>query len=277
MPELPEVETIVRGLGPILKGRAIRRVHVLQENVVAYPSPEDFRRELTGRRIGRLSRRGKYILLHLSGGLILTIHLRMTGQLVYQPEAGSLPKHTHVALELDSGLLRFTDTRRFGRLWLISEAETDKVSGLSALGVEPLNKEFTEDSFKELLRGRRGRIKSLLLDQHLIAGLGNIYTDEALHRAGIHPARSAADLSARETRALYQAVREILTEGIAHGGTSIRDYVDAAGEEGHFQKKLRVYGRGGKPCARCGRPITRTVCAGRGTYYCPHCQKQDPS
>ncbi|MDI6710610.1 MAG: bifunctional DNA-formamidopyrimidine glycosylase/DNA-(apurinic or apyrimidinic site) lyase [Thermoanaerobacterales bacterium] len=275
MPELPEVETIVRGLGRHLPGRSIRNVHLFRESVIARPDPRRFAALLAGRRIEQVTRRGKYILMRLSGGLVLAAHLRMTGQLVYQDESSALPRHTHAVLELDRGILRFTDPRRFGRLWLVPEDELDKVSGLAGLGMEPLDGAFAEPAFRDRLRGRRRGIKSLLLDQRFIAGLGNIYTDEALYRACIHPARAAGDLSARETRALYRAIKDVLAEGINHGGTSVRDYVDASGAEGRFQARLLVYGRKDRPCPRCGRPIARTVCAGRGTYYCPRCQEEE--
>jgi len=277
VPELPEVETIVRGLGRHLPGRTIRGVRLVRDSVIAYPEPPGFAALASGRRIEGIARRGKFILIGLSGGLTLVAHLRMTGQLVYQDDGGAaFPGHTHVILELDGGaVLRFTDPRRFGRLWLVRRGELDKVPGLADLGVEPLDDAFTEPLFRERLRRRRHRIKALLLDQRFIAGLGNIYTDEALYRAGIHPARRAGDLSARETRALYRAIKSVLAEGITYGGTSVRDYVDASGTEGRFQDRLLVYGRKGLPCPRCGRPIIRTVCAGRGTYYCPHCQKVD--
>ncbi|MEW5761675.1 MAG: bifunctional DNA-formamidopyrimidine glycosylase/DNA-(apurinic or apyrimidinic site) lyase [Bacillota bacterium] len=274
MPELPEVETVVRNLQESLPGLSIVRVEVLLPKVVAFPDSAAFRTALPGKAFVDIRRRGKYIIAHLTGGAALVVHLRMSGQLVYQPDGGPLPKHTHIVWHLSRGRLRFTDARQFGRVWLVPAAGLDLVPGLRDLGPEPLDGDFNPEALGRALAGRRRNIKAVLLDQTLVAGLGNIYTDEALHRARIHPGRPAGSLTAHETRALYRAIREVLTEGIAHRGTSVRDYVDGTGREGAFQNLLRVYGRENQPCPRCGAPVARTRIAGRGTYYCPKCQQE---
>ncbi|MGC7845957.1 bifunctional DNA-formamidopyrimidine glycosylase/DNA-(apurinic or apyrimidinic site) lyase [Desulforudis sp. 1088] len=274
MPELPEVETIVRGLAPLITGQQIQEVEIHKAKVIACPEPSAFAELVKGRTIERLQRRGKYILMELSGGVTMVIHLRMTGQLVYYADPAPPPKHTHLVLRLAQGWLRFTDPRQFGRVLAVPASELDRVGGLKDLGPEPLDPRFTEKELCRLVNGRKQKIKALLLDQRVLAGMGNIYTDEALYLAGIHPDRPAAELTARETKALYSAVKKVLDEGIAFGGTSVRDYVDAHGVEGRFQKMLKVYGKKGEPCPCCGTPIARTVCAGRGTYFCPRCQNK---
>lgn len=272
MPELPEVETIVRHLRETVVTAVIEQVEVILPKVIRTPDPAVFTQMLTNRQVTAVRRRGKYILLGLSGDLVLVVHLRMTGQLIYEPAGGAYPKHTHVVLHLSAGRLRFTDLRRFGRFWLVPIAELDTVSGLRDLGVEPLSPGFRSGDFVAALGRRRGMIKALLLNQCFIAGMGNIYTDEALFRARIHPQRKANEISAAQARNLYRAMQKVLQEGIAFGGTSVRDYVDGRGREGRFQDMLRVYGRRGEPCPRCGEPIARIKTAGRGTYFCPHCQ-----
>lgn len=273
MPELPEVETIVRDLEARLTGRVVERAEVLLPKVVAAPDPEEFARLIAGREILGLSRRGKYILIALSGDWVLILHLRMTGQLVYSEAVdGPFPKHTHLVLHLNRGVLRFTDLRQFGRVRLVPAGEVRRVPGLRELGVEPLGAGFAADGFIRKLARSRRMIKPLLLDQTFLAGLGNIYTDEALHRAGIHPERTAAGLDVREAGVLYRAVREVLADGVAFRGTSVQHYVDGSGRPGRFQEILRVYGKKGLPCPACGTPIERIRCGGRGTHYCPECQ-----
>jgi len=274
VPELPEVETIVRHLRVALKGLRIVSVDVYLPKVLASPDIVSLQTTLPGKAFLELERRGKYIIAHLAGGAALVVHLRMSGQLVYEPEGGPLPKHTHIVWRLNRGRLRFTDPRQFGRVWLVPADRLQLVPGLRDLGAEPLDSTFRLETLAKALSGRKRSVKAVLLDQTLIAGLGNIYTDEALHRAQIHPVRPAGSLTARETRALYQAIREVLQEGIAYGGTSVRDYVDGTGQEGSYQNLLRVYGRNHQACPRCGQPIARIKVGGRGTYFCPHCQPE---
>ncbi|KJS18108.1 MAG: formamidopyrimidine-DNA glycosylase [Peptococcaceae bacterium BRH_c4b] len=274
MPELPEVETVKRTLEKKLAGLTFEAVKLHMPKIVRLPTPEEFADFLKGKKISRLGRRGKYLLLHLSGGYTLVIHLRMTGRLVYTTAEAPLEKHTHAVFALSNGdQLRYTDIRQFGRMMLAPTAELDEMPGLKTLGVEPLSGNFTREFMKKELKRRRIRLKALLLDQSFIAGLGNIYVDEALHRAGLHPERLAAGLSPRETTHLYQAIKDVLNEGINNRGTSFRDYVDGDGRPGNYQEKLAVYSKEGKPCLKCGKPINRIRVAGRSSYFCPHCQK----
>lgn len=258
MPELPEVETVVRSLAPILTDRVIISVEVTSPRVSRGPVAQ-----ACGRRILRVRRYGKYILIELETGM-LTVHLGMTGRLLWNAAPGP---HTHARIQLDSGAVLFDDPRQFGRI----EWSRKTPGRLSRLGPEPLEVPF--DEFRERLLSRRGRVKSLLLNQQFLRGLGNIYADESLFRARIHPLSIAAQLSTRRARRLYDAIREVLAEAISKRGTSISDYVDAAGEQGAFQDYLRVYGRKGEPCLRCGAKVRRIVVAQRGTYFCPRCQR----
>lgn len=275
MPELPEVETVVRSLERHLSGLTITAVDLVMPEVIRSPKPEQFIEQITGKQFQKkLGRRGKYLLIHLSDGLTLVIHLRMTGRLIYCEADLPMEKHTHVIFHLDNGKqLRFADVRRFGRLQLVPTAEVSGLSGLKDMGPEPLDQEFTREFLKKELRRRRTRIKSLLLDQCFVAGLGNIYADEALYRAKIHPERLAPDLTTREAAVLHKAIIEVIAGGIEHRGTSFRDYVDGEGRPGSFQHHLKVYNREGLPCSHCGRPIERIKVAGRSSYYCPSCQK----
>lgn len=274
MPELPEVETVVRGLRPWLKGQRIRRLRVLQPLVVRGSLP-GFRRALTGARIARVSRRGKYILVKLdpadgrASPCRWIVHLGMTGQLYVCPPAAPLLKHTHVVAWLSNGKqLRFRDQRRFGKMLVL--AETDLAEYFAALGPEPFRIRF--DRFCTLFAGRRAPVKSLLLNQNRLRGLGNIYSSEALFMAGIHPARPAGTLARAELARLYRALRRVLREAIAGQGTSVSDYRTADGLPGNYQNYLRVYDREGQPCPRCGRLIERLVLAGRSAHFCPQCQ-----
>lgn len=246
MPELPEVETIVRGLAAALPGRRIVRV-------------EGRDLAIEGRVIHAVRRHGKYIVLDLDGGM-LAIHLRMTGKLMVD---GLVTKWTRVVFHLDAGTLVFEDIRRFGTMTLLEDLPSN---GPDALAVP-------EQEFVQMFRGRRGRIKPLLLNQRFVSGLGNIYTDESLFRAGIHPRAQAARLSRPRLRKLHAAIHDVLTEAIAAGGSSISDYVSATGDRGSFQVSHAVYGRAEKPCPRCGTLIRRIVLGQRGTHYCSTCQR----
>lgn len=272
MPELPEVETVRRTLEAGLLNRRIADVtRIAWPRTIAEPSPELFQAMLHDRLVTGLERRAKYIIIRLDHGDALVVHLRMTGRLILQDDAAIPDAHTHVVWRLDGGgQLFFHDTRKFGRIWLL-DAE-----GLRALderlGPEPLEDTLTLELFQARLHRRKGRLKSILLDQTFIAGLGNIYVDEALWMARLHPLRLASSLTDDEIDRLYQAIREVLSLAVARRGTSFSDYRDARGDPGSNQDYLNVYGRAGKSCARCGAPIERTVVAQRGTHFCPFCQ-----
>jgi formamidopyrimidine-DNA glycosylase len=270
MPELPEVETIVRGLQGPLVGRQFTGVRLGWEKLIARPSVEEFKRGLVGQKILGVKRRGKYLVFTLSGGGSLIVHLRMTGRLLIVNSGDELDKHDHLIFELDDGReLRFNNVRKLGRVYLMGDQ--DEVVG--KLGPEPLDSDFTPADFAALLSGRRGMIKPLLLNQRFVAGIGNIYSDEALFAARIHPERRADTLTAEEIECLYHAIRQVLVQGIQNRGTTFSDYLDAEGREGRNQEYLQVFRRPGYPCPRCGTPIERTVVGGRGTYFCPRCQK----
>lgn len=271
MPELPEVEVIRRGLEPLVRGKEFAGADIKFAGSIRYPSPEEFSRLLRGRRIEGLSRWGKYLLLGLDRGE-LVVHLRMTGRLVYLEEGKPPGRHLRVVLPFTDGtLLYFSDVRKFGGLWLLENQAMRFRAGLHRLGPD-IYEEVDRDRFAQLLRTQpRSKLKPLLLDQHLVAGLGNIYVDESLNRSGLHPCRTVSSLTGAEICRLYGAIRAVLEEGIRYGGTSARDYVDARGERGGFQERLAVYGQKGRSC-RCGATIERIVVAGRGTYICPRCQ-----
>ncbi len=273
MPELPEVETIKRSLEKKLLGTVITEVKIYLPKVIRLQTQNAFIQQIAGKKIIGLGRRGKYLLIHLSENLTLVIHLRMTGRLVYTPPC-TPEKHTHAVFVLDSGFeLHFNDTRQFGKIILSPSNELDAVPGLKDLGIEPLDENFDKNVFRRDLRRRRAKIKSLLLDQTFIAGLGNIYVDEALHRARINPQRIAASLKPREVTNLYHAIRKVLREGIKNRGTTFRDYVDGDGRMGNYQGLLRVYSREGQPCLNCETEIKRMKLSGRSSYFCPRCQK----
>ena len=273
MPELPEVETVARGLRAVLPGRKILSIRLGKTDFIEDPAAME--RDLPGCRITAVRRHGKFLVLELeparadASHLSLLIHLGMTGQLVTSPAEAPVMPHTHVFFVLDDGReLRYTDIRRFGRMRLVVDRARE--SALNELGLDPL--EATEEEFIAKLRGRRARIKALLLDQRVLRGMGNIYTDESLWRARIHPARLAASLTATQLRKLYRAVQKVLQEAIRLRGSSVSDYVDSDGERGEFQLRHRVYQRTGKKCFRCGTTIRRAIVAGRSSHFCPRCQ-----
>lgn len=262
MPELPEVECVVRSLRPFLEGRRLQRVDLRSTRVASSAAAAELAR-LGGSRVVALARRGKYVLIHTEAGSF-SVHLRMTGRLVWNACPGP---YTRAVFFFEHGNLLLDDVRQFARI----EAGPGLPPAIGRLGPEPF--ELTPREFAARLRARRGRIKPLLLDQRFLAGLGNIYADESLHRARIHPLAAAARLSAARARSLHAAIVEVLEEAIAAGGSSISDYVDAEGRAGRFQLLHRVYGREGEPCLRCGAPVRRIVVAQRGTHYCPRCQR----
>ncbi len=275
MPELPEVETVVRDLRAAgLEGRTIQDITVRWPRTLAHPTVEEARARLRGSRVEAVGRRGKWIILTLSTGEALLVHLRMTGQLDLQPASAPLDdKHHHLLLHLDGDeQLRFRDTRKFGRFHLAQDAQ--EVVG--ALGPEPIDFDFTLDTFRERLNGRRGILKSLLLNQTFVAGLGNIYVDEALFRARLHPERPADTLTAEETSALFDAMRAVLEEGIRNQGTTLGEastnYYSLAGRAGRNKGNLNVFRRTGQPCPTCGTAIERIVVGQRSSHFCPLCQ-----
>ena len=273
MPELPEVETIVRDLRPHLVGTTVAAVAVGHPAVVRYPGLGEFLSALPGRRIERCQRRAKYIALRLDGRDSLFVHLGMSGTLTLdRPEAPARP-HTHVRFRLGSGLeLRYVDPRRFGRLLLGPPPELRAAGKLPALGIEPLSPRFTADRLGAVLQGSGRPLKAVLLDQARIAGCGNIYADESCFLARLRPARAAAGLRPREVARLRDALRIVLRQAIRSRGSSIADYRDGFGARGEAHEALFVYGRGGAPCVRCGRPLAQGVVAGRTTVHCPGCQ-----
>ena len=269
MPELPEVETVARGLRAV-QGRRIVAVRVDWERTVV-PPPPAFEARLLGQRILAVRRRGKWLVLSLEGGAGLLVHLRMSGRLLLESGGVEEDPHTRVVLGLDDGRrLRFSDPRKFGRMVLTEDPE----AVLGALGPEPLGEDFTPRRLGEMLSRRRARLKSLLLDQRFVAGLGNIYVNEILWRAGLHPLRRANTLSTVEVARLHHAIQEVLEEAIARRGSTLEDrrYVGADGQPGGFAARLAAYGRAGHPCPRCGTTIERITVGGRGTYLCPRCQ-----
>jgi len=272
MPELPEVETVSQGLHKRALGRRISAVEVRHPGVII-GSPEQFAAELEGRTIVSIRRKGKALALELEAEnapqRYLLVRLGMTGQFTVSARATPLAPHTHVLLALgESEELRFRDVRRFGRLRSCSLEEAQ--AALERLG--PDAQEVTEEQFLAAMRARRGAIKSWLMNQQLLAGLGNIYADEALFVAGIHPVAQPGRISAPRARGLFRAVRKVLDHAVKLQGTSFRDYIDIEGRPGNYAPRLRVYQRTGRPCYRCGRPIRRIVIAGRSSHFCPRCQ-----
>lgn len=275
MPELPEVETVARGLRLALPGRRIVSVRLgTKTNFIEDPSALEL--HLPGSRVSAVRRHGKVLLVDLdardeaSASLSLQIHLGMTGQIVVGSPELPIAAHTHVFLALDDGTeLRYTDVRRFGKMRML--ASGDRVGLASKLGTDSLS--ITADEFRERIHARRSRIKALLLNQSVLSGMGNIYTDESLWRAKIHPKRLGANLKPAELSRLYREVRAVLHEAIKLKGSSVSDYVDAEGNRGDFQSRHRVYQRKGKPCFRCGTKIKHSTVAGRSTFYCPRCQR----
>ncbi|MDP9024919.1 MAG: bifunctional DNA-formamidopyrimidine glycosylase/DNA-(apurinic or apyrimidinic site) lyase [Candidatus Eremiobacteraeota bacterium] len=271
MPELPEVETIARHLADAITGRSITAVRVTMPKIALAAAGVNFSTTLVGERIARIGRRGKYLVKQLSSGRALVTSLRMTGKLIVQPnQAGKPHPYTHVALDFSDGSrLCFSEMRQFGRMRLVAAGEPWD----AALGVEPLEADFTPEAFIGMLSGRRAPVKVFLLDQRHVVGVGNIYACEALWEARIRPDRLAGALSKPAIRRLHHALVDVLERAIGMRGTTVDDYVDAAGLPGGFQNKLSVYGRDGKPCLRCGAKIVRTVLGQRGTWWCRKCQK----
>lgn len=273
MPELPEVETVCRGLEKPLKNHVIRRV-LQRRRDLRFPFPANFPKKLEGRRVCAVRRRAKYILIDLDDGQTIILHLGMSGSIVLRTEKQKPEKHDHLILETDRGaVVTFNDPRRFGLVDLTARRDLQKHRLLAQLGPEPLEKDFSPGYLFEKLQKRKSDIKSALMDQKLVAGLGNIYVCEALFLAGVGPARRCARVSREESRRLAAAIKNVLKKAIAAGGSSLRDYVQATGELGYFQHKWKVYDRAGQPCRKCKTPIMRLTQAARSSFYCPSCQK----
>lgn len=274
MPELPEVETVARGLRIALPGRRILEVRLGKTDFIENPAA--LKEQLPGKQIRAVGRQGKFLLVELESSrekakdLGLLIHLGMTGQIRVCPPEAPVAPHTHVFLALDDGReLRYTDIRRFGRMRLLMDGAREEVLG--SLASDPL--EMTEKQFATAISSRRSRVKALLLNQHVTSGVGNIYADESLWRARIHPMRIGAMLKRDEIHRLYRTVRDVLNEAIRLRGSSVSDYVDSEGQRGEFQQRHRVYQREGKKCFRCGSKIRRAIVAGRSSHFCPRCQR----
>lgn len=270
MPELPEVETTRRGILPAVAGSRVLRLSV-HEPRLRWPVPAELA-NLEGQRIETVTRRGKYLLLHTDAGVAL-VHLGMSGSLRLVSPGEPRRRHDHLELQLDSGwTLRFHDPRRFGCfLWLTTPPQEHPL--LAELGPEPLEADFDGAYLSQRARGRSAPVKSFLMDSHVVVGVGNIYANEALFRAGIHPLRPAGRISAGRYELLAQAVKEILSYAIERGGTTLRDFVNGHGEPGYFQLELDAYGRAGEPCRRCPSLMRELRLGGRSTVYCPHCQR----
>jgi formamidopyrimidine-DNA glycosylase len=274
MPELPEVETVAADLRGALVGRSFTNAWVSQPGVLRYPVAEVFCAVLPGQRVEEVRRFGKFIFCRLSSGEDLVVHLGMTGHLTVVAPTATVVKHTHFRAGLDDGReLRFDDARRFGRLLLGPRAMLEEQGVLPPLGVEPLSEEFTGEHLDVWLRGTTRTVKGALLDQRGVAGLGNIYVDEACHLAGVRPTRRAHTLTRTQRAALLEAIPTVLAQAIANRGTTIDDYRDVWNAKGSNAERLQVYGRGGQPCFRCGQVLRKTVNAGRTTVYCSRCQK----
>ena len=271
MPELPEVETIRRQLAPHVEGRRFERVEIRDPRFTPGVAPEWLAAALTGARVQRLGRRGKYLIWELDGDRHLLVHLRMTGTLLV--DARSEPAHTRARFELDDGhLLTYVDPRRFGNAQLMASVQArDQYLG-ARLGAEPFTPQFTPEYLRAQARGRRAPVKAFILDQRQIAGVGNIYADEALHRGGVHPLRPAGSLTLAQWRRLHAAIEASLAAGIDAKGASIDDFRHVDGARGSFQDRFLVHTRAGAPCQTCGRLIVKLVVGGRGTYVCERCQ-----
>jgi formamidopyrimidine-DNA glycosylase len=275
MPELPEVETIRRDLESRVVGRTITGLRVSPDQgrpvpVIKGMEEAAFREGVVGARIEGISRRGKYLVFHLDTGSLFVVHLRMTGALLHRRPEDLADRYLRAVLSLDDGTeLRFSDLRKFGGFWLVD----DLMQVTTSLGPEPLSEGFTEDSLVEAVRNRKAPVKSIILDQRRIAGIGNIYADEACFFAGVDPRRLGATLGPAEVSKLHKAVRDVLLAGVESRGASFRDYLDAEGKQGSMQMFVKVFRRTGKPCYVCGTPIERTKVGGRSTHFCPTCQR----
>jgi formamidopyrimidine-DNA glycosylase len=275
VPELPEVETVRRRLEPSLIGRRFDRVEIADARLTRPLDPVEVAAELQGERVAAVDRRGKYLIVRFESGRALLVHLRMTGTLLHDADGTRREDdpHRRAVVNLDDGSdVIYRDVRRFGT-WLLAEPDELEPYLAERLGREPLEAAFTTKRLAEALAGRRAPVKAAILDQRRLAGVGNIYADEALWRARIHPTRPAGELGADELHALHRGIRDALRAGIERQGATLRDYRTPDGGSGRMQHEFKVYGREGEPCDRCGRPIEKIRAAGRGTWFCPNCQR----
>lgn len=274
MPELPEVETVRKGLENLVEKAVIQKVEVFWDRIITGSLVgESFKEALIGEQLQQIRRRGKFLLLDFDQYTLIS-HLRMEGKYEVVPTDEPIKLHTHVVFRLtDDRDIRYLDVRKFGRMELVPLSEEKTVSGIQRLGPEPFADVFLVEPFQAKLSKIKKAVKPALLDQNLVTGLGNIYVDEALFKARIHPLRPSNSLTPNEVAVLHQAIIEVLGKAIQAGGTTIRTYLNALGEAGNFQQDLKVYGQTGEPCVRCGNPIQKTKVAQRGTHFCAHCQK----
>ncbi len=279
MPELPEVETVKRGIAPALEGNVISFAEKFRPNL-RIAMPEDFSERLTGKRVAKLHRRSKYILIEMEDGLVIILHLGMSGKVtLYNRATDTIPergKHDHVILETDKGIrLVYTDPRRFGIITFTHVDEADNHKLLAGIGPEPLGNDFNSDTLKRAFENKKSPIKTALLDQRIVAGLGNIYVCEVLWRVGIHPATAAHKITPDQIEIIVPTIRTVLLEAIEAGGSTLKDYARADGELGYFQHSFRAYGREKEPCLNeaCDGTIERITQSGRSTFFCSACQK----
>ena len=275
MPELPEVETVMRGLSPALLGHKIDRVKLYRKDL-RVPFPKNMQAKLSGKRISSLSRRAKYILVHFEGGLILAIHLGMSGRVSIVPksEKYDVQKHDHMILTMNTGVrIVYNDPRRFGMVFLLKDIEFETHTSFEHLGPEPLGNDFSAPYLMGVLKNKKTSIKQALLDQRVVVGVGNIYACEALYKSKINPEKQACQVKGQKAEELVKDIRIILKKAIKAGGSTLKDYRHADGELGYFQHNFTVYDRAGQGCQNCNKTIKRIVQGGRSTFYCPTCQK----
>jgi len=274
MPEMPEVEIIRRYLDTQVAGKTIMNLDIRLPRMIKWPDVEGFRALVTGRTIKAMNRRGKYLLMELDNDSKVVFHLRMTGRLVYEPTGDTSDHHARVIFHLQDGAsLVYGDTRTLGTIHGLKPQELGMLKGLAEMGPEPLSAEFTAEYLYKTAKQRKVAIKPFLLNQKYIGGIGNIYADEALFLAGIHPLRPANSLTQAECSSLWESVNKVIAAGIADGGTTFRDYQNGEGGKGSHQEHLYVYGRKGEQCRNCGAVIERITVGGRGTHFCPKCQE----
>lgn len=275
MPELPEVETVKRTLQQLVSGKTISSITVSLPRIIKEPdNPDLFRELLKGQTIRKMGRRGKFLKFYFDDFVLLS-HLRMEGRYGLYRKDEPIEKHTHVIFHFtDETELRYRDVRTFGTMHLYKLGEEEQAPSLIKLGIEPLDPCFTPNELRQRMLGRTSKIKSLLLNQEIVAGLGNIYVDECLFQAKIHPEKNPSQLKDKDWIQLHDSIVDVLTRSISLGGSSVKSYVNGQGEEGMFQHTLKVYQKKGEPCVECGTPIVRTIVSGRGTHYCPQCQPE---